>query len=274
MATPRSTGVDTQKSGKHPKASSKSSKSASSGRDDKSVDSVTDSIRSGARKGSRKTNTSGKPSRSPHSNRHPKKPKGPGSPKRQGRDASTKSVQFSRGRFWASFGEPGNAFLRSVLGGLNSEVSAGWEFSDIAKACAKAKFESVQQLYESIAARMANDETYVDIADALNVPDRVFTIPTLLKAFDDMVAKGELKRWQPDVSQDAETSSAPLSVMGEFRPSTPQVAEHSRRENVSRGGTLSNIDERAQVPKRQKSWRQIKTQAGIKEQKSSTCALL
>lgn len=37
---------------------------------------------------------------------------------------------------------------------------------------------------------MANDETYVDIADALNVPDRVFTIPTLLKAFDDMVAKG------------------------------------------------------------------------------------
>lgn len=108
----------------------------------------------------------------------------------------------------------------------------------------------MQNVYNHAAGALTKGETYVDIADSLNIPDRVFVVPMLLAAFDKAVQAGTIISWQPD--------SAGLETHADFE----HIETETEKEAIKAG---------LPKPRAAKNWDDIAKQAGVR--KSSACTI-
>lgn len=140
-------------------------------------------------------------------------------------DTRDQSVQpDSQACYWLLPGGPGCQFLRTCLGGVGSSNSDttldAWEYMDIARAVAKEDFKNIQDLYDKIASTISNDGTYVDVADMLGIPRRVFIIPTLLQGFEVLLKNREISAFsfrENSSTNNDEAVSASLAARTDFK---------------------------------------------------------
>ena len=64
---------------------------------------------------------------------------------------------------------------------------------DVATALVSSKMKGIQNLHDSMAPQIASGASYADLADNINIPDRVFLIPMLIAAFDKSIAEKKIK---------------------------------------------------------------------------------
>lgn len=130
----------------------------------------------------------------------------------------------SQSCYWLLPGGTGCRFLLSCLGGVGSSnldsTLDAWEYMDIARAVARGNFKNIQDLYDKIANTISADGTYVDVADMLDIPRRVFIIPTLLQGFEVLLKNGEISSFtfsENSATKNHEAMSASLAARTDFK---------------------------------------------------------
>lgn len=201
---------------------------------------------------------------------------GKGPSARDGKEAAagnaSGSVKLSK--YWCKFGSDGNAFLRTCLGGVGNDQKSGkgWEFADAAEAIGKGRFKTVQQLYDRIAEDTAYGKSYVEIADRLQMPDRVFLIPNLIKGFDSLLADGTMSAWAPPVAEQGHAAKQPVGDMAH--------ADVRRESAPSPVGPDPNMPDNGAAPSatpRSQNWDELLSDSRSKtkkKQKSAACTIL
>jgi len=181
-------------------------------------------------------------------------------------------AQVTFGEYWKKVGGAGNQFLRSALGGTGVDGSEDeWEFTDVAGAFAVAKIKGIQYLYDMMAPDILIGATYTELADKINISERVYLIPMLLRAFDDAVGNGTLKPWTGPVGSDADKQGA-----GHDAENRPKLAEYMDVSIQEEKDDADSDSEPSVAHQKAKGWNELKHQAGVQEgkQKSSACTIL
>jgi len=213
----------------------------------------------------------------------------PGSPSKKGKPKRKKtegvkkanSKANSKGKnkkvisfegYWVKEDGVGNRFLRDAFGGHgHDDVSSGadeWEFRDVAAALVSSKIKGIQNLHDSMAPQIASGASYADLADNINIPDRVFLIPMLIAAFDKSIAEKKIKGWVPPIKDGQEQTAgtaAATAPLGHYADHTSGEEDKAQQDLMNDGGSPVY---------RAKGWNDIAKQAGVGNKKSSACNIL
>lgn len=190
--------------------------------------------------------------------------------KPSGKGKNKKVISFEG--YWVKEDGVGNRFLRDAFGGHgHDDISSGadeWEFRDVATALVSSKMKGIQNLHDSMAPQIASGASYADLADNINIPDRVFLIPMLIAAFDKSIAEKKIKAWVPPVQEGQEqngTTVAAAAPLGHYADHAHGADNTVEQELIDDGGSPIY---------RAKGWNDIAKQAGVGNKKSSACNIL
>lgn len=196
-----------------------------------------------------------------------KRKKTEGGAKRKESKGKNKKVISFEG-YWVKDDGVGNRFLRDAFGGHGHEdIGADeWEFKDVAAALVSSKMKGIQNLHDNMAPQIASGASYADLADSINIPDRVFLIPMLIAAFDKSIADKKIKAWVPPVKEGEEMNGG-VQPLGHY-------ADHDHGAGDAAERVEEMEDDGGSPMYRAKGWNDIAKQAGVGNKRSSACTIL